>query len=65
LKVVDGVHHAGKDFHGLKRCWHRLKRVRVKMEYIDLLKFNAKYFGPGNTFCAHAPGAAEAFTERT
>src|SRR5664279_2569242 len=30
-----------------------------KMEYIDLLKFNAKYFGPGNTFCAHAPGAAE------
>jgi NADH-quinone oxidoreductase subunit F len=30
-----------------------------KMEYLDLLKFNAKYFGPGNTFCAHAPGAAE------
>ncbi len=30
-----------------------------KMEYIDLLKFNAKYMGPGNTFCAHAPGAAE------
>ncbi len=30
-----------------------------KMEYLDLLKFNAKYMGPGNTFCAHAPGAAE------
>jgi NADH-quinone oxidoreductase subunit F len=30
-----------------------------KMEYLDLLKFNAKYFGPGNTFCSHAPGAAE------
>jgi NADH-quinone oxidoreductase subunit F len=30
-----------------------------KMEYIDLLHFNAKYMGPGNTFCAHAPGAAE------
>lgn len=30
-----------------------------KPEYIDLLKFNAKYMGPGNTFCAHAPGAAE------
>ena len=30
-----------------------------KIEYLDLLKFNAKYFGPGNTFCAHAPGAAE------
>lgn len=30
-----------------------------KMEYIDLLNFNAEYMGPGNTFCAHAPGAAE------
>jgi NADH-quinone oxidoreductase subunit F len=30
-----------------------------KIEYLDLLKFNTKYFGPGNTFCAHAPGAAE------
>jgi NADH-quinone oxidoreductase subunit F len=30
-----------------------------KPEYIDLLHFNAKFFGPGNTFCAHAPGAAE------
>jgi NADH-quinone oxidoreductase subunit F len=29
------------------------------MEYLDLLSFNAKYMGPGNTFCAHAPGAAE------
>ena len=30
-----------------------------KMEYLDLLSFQAKYMGPGNTFCAHAPGAAE------
>jgi NADH-quinone oxidoreductase subunit F len=30
-----------------------------KMEYLDLLRYNAKYMGPGNTFCAHAPGAAE------
>jgi NADH-quinone oxidoreductase subunit F len=30
-----------------------------KMEYIDILKSQAKYMGPGNTFCAHAPGAAE------
>jgi NADH-quinone oxidoreductase subunit F len=30
-----------------------------KMEYIDILKFHSKYMGPGNTFCAHAPGAAE------
>jgi NADH-quinone oxidoreductase subunit F len=30
-----------------------------KMEYLELLDFNSKFFGPGNTFCAHAPGAAE------
>jgi NADH-quinone oxidoreductase subunit F len=30
-----------------------------KIEYLDLLAFNAGFFGPGNTFCAHAPGAAE------
>jgi NADH-quinone oxidoreductase subunit F len=30
-----------------------------KMEYLDILKFHTKYIGPGNTFCAHAPGAAE------
>lgn len=26
---------------------------------IDILKFHTKYLGPGNTFCAHAPGAME------
>jgi NADH-quinone oxidoreductase subunit F len=31
----------------------------AKIEYLDLLSYNAKYMGPGNTFCAHAPGAAE------
>ncbi len=30
-----------------------------KMEYLDILKSQAKYMGPGNTFCAHAPGAVE------
>ena len=30
-----------------------------KMEYLGILKFHVKYMGPGNTFCAHAPGAAE------
>jgi NADH-quinone oxidoreductase subunit F len=30
-----------------------------KMQHLDLLSFQAKYMGPGNTFCAHAPGAAE------
>jgi NADH-quinone oxidoreductase subunit F len=26
---------------------------------IGLLEFHALYLGPGNTFCAHAPGAVE------
>jgi NADH-quinone oxidoreductase subunit F len=30
-----------------------------KMEYLDLLRFQTKFMGPGNTFCAHAPGAVE------
>ena len=30
-----------------------------EMEYLDILKFHTRYLGPGNTFCAHAPGAAE------
>ncbi len=30
-----------------------------RMTYLDLLKSQAEYMGPGHTFCAHAPGAAE------
>jgi len=30
-----------------------------KMEYLDILKSQTKYMSPGNTFCAHAPGAVE------
>jgi len=30
-----------------------------RMEHLDILKFQTKYLAPGNTFCAHAPGAAE------
>jgi NADH-quinone oxidoreductase subunit F len=30
-----------------------------KMEYLDILKSQCEYMGPGNTFCAHAPGAVE------
>lgn len=30
-----------------------------KIEYLDILKFHTSYMGPGHTFCAHAPGAAE------
>ncbi len=30
-----------------------------RMEHLDILKFQTRYLAPGNTFCAHAPGAAE------
>lgn len=30
-----------------------------RMEHLDILKQQTKYMSPGNTFCAHAPGAAE------
>jgi len=30
-----------------------------RMEHLDILRFQKKYMAPGNTFCAHAPGAAE------
>ena len=31
----------------------------AKMEDIGILEFQTQYMGPGNTFCAHAPGAME------
>jgi NADH-quinone oxidoreductase subunit F len=30
-----------------------------RTEHLDILKQQTRYMGPGNTFCAHAPGAAE------
>src|SRR5450759_675646 len=30
-----------------------------KTEYLDFLKSQVEYMGPGKTFCAHAPGAME------
>nr|NIR47972.1 NADH-quinone oxidoreductase subunit F [candidate division KSB1 bacterium]NIS23498.1 NADH-quinone oxidoreductase subunit F [candidate division KSB1 bacterium]NIT70425.1 NADH-quinone oxidoreductase subunit F [candidate division KSB1 bacterium]NIU24126.1 NADH-quinone oxidoreductase subunit F [candidate division KSB1 bacterium]NIU93199.1 NADH-quinone oxidoreductase subunit F [candidate division KSB1 bacterium] len=30
-----------------------------KLEDLDILASHAKYLGPGNTFCALAPGAVE------
>lgn len=30
-----------------------------KAEDLEILKHHTKYLGPGNTFCAHAPGAME------
>lgn len=31
----------------------------ARPEDIGILEFQSKYMGPGNTFCAHAPGAVE------
>jgi NADH-quinone oxidoreductase subunit F len=36
-----------------------IEEGKGNMEHIDILKFHTKYLGPGNTFCAHAPGAVE------
>jgi NADH-quinone oxidoreductase subunit F len=32
---------------------------KAKMEYLDQLEFLCGFMSPGNTFCAHAPGAVE------
>lgn len=31
----------------------------AKPDDMDILEFHTRYLGPGNTFCAHAPGAME------
>ncbi|HTX89174.1 MAG TPA: NADH-quinone oxidoreductase subunit NuoF [Bacteroidales bacterium] len=36
-----------------------IERGEGTEEQLDILKHQAAYMGPGNTFCAHAPGAAE------
>ena len=58
-KAVAGVPLAVKDFPGLKRCLLLLRRELAKWNILILLQFQTKYMGPGNTFCAHAPGAME------
>jgi NADH-quinone oxidoreductase subunit F len=32
---------------------------KARTEDMDILSFHTRYMGPGNTFCAHAPGAME------
>jgi len=32
---------------------------KARPEDLDILSFHTRYMGPGNTFCAHAPGAME------
>jgi NADH-quinone oxidoreductase subunit F len=31
----------------------------ARPEDMDILSYHTRYMGPGNTFCAHAPGAME------
>ncbi len=41
-----------------KMLW-AIEEGNGKEEYLDILQFHTSYCGPGNTFCAHAPGAME------
>jgi NADH-quinone oxidoreductase subunit F len=43
----------------VEKMLESIEKGTGKMEYLEILKTQAKYMGPGNTFCAHAPGAAE------
>jgi NADH-quinone oxidoreductase subunit F len=42
----------------VKVLWN-IEEGKGKLEDIDILKHHTVYLGPGNTFCAHAPGAME------
>jgi NADH-quinone oxidoreductase subunit F len=42
-----------------QRILESFEEGTARPEYIGILEYQAKYMGPGNTFCAHAPGAAE------
>ena len=59
MKVADGVHHAVKDFPGCEKILHSFEEGTAKADDMNILEFHTHYMGPGNTFCAHAPGAME------
>ncbi|MBL0744259.1 NADH-quinone oxidoreductase subunit NuoF [Chryseolinea lacunae] len=43
----------------VEKILHTIERGEGKPEDLKLLEFHTKYLGPGNTFCALAPGAME------
>jgi NADH-quinone oxidoreductase subunit F len=43
----------------VEKLLHAIEEGKGKEEYLDILKYHTTYCGPGNTFCAHAPGAME------
>jgi NADH-quinone oxidoreductase subunit F len=42
-----------------ERILQAIEEGQGRMEDLEVLDFHAKYLGPGNTFCALAPGAVE------
>ena len=43
----------------VEKILNAIETGKGRMEHLDILKSQIKYMAPGNTFCAHAPGAAE------
>jgi NADH-quinone oxidoreductase subunit F len=43
----------------VEKLLEAIEEGRGKPENLNILKFHTTYLGPGNTFCAHAPGAME------
>jgi NADH-quinone oxidoreductase subunit F len=43
----------------VEKILHAIDHGQGRMEDLKLLEFHTKYLGPGNTFCAFAPGAME------
>jgi NADH-quinone oxidoreductase subunit F len=41
------------------RLLNSFEEGKAKPDYLDILTFQTRYMAPGNTFCAHAPGAME------
>jgi len=43
----------------VERILTSFEEGKAELHDMELLEFHTKYLGPGNTFCAHAPGAME------
>jgi NADH-quinone oxidoreductase subunit F len=43
----------------VEKLLQSIEEGKGKPESLNILKFHTGYLGPGNTFCAHAPGAME------
>jgi len=43
----------------IEKILNAIETGQGRMEHLDILKSQSNYMAPGNTFCAHAPGAVE------